>query len=302
MCIRDRNCTTPSRPSSTSAWFHPTSVPRSQPSASDCIHVPVTEISWPKKKSRKLRWWRARPAAANRTRPPTITARPRAPAPPVHPRQRASGALRASATRTRRPGSGAGRRDSSPFGRSRLIDPRGGSVPTAPGLVHHGLESTDLALEGLDLALEAGDALALDPPTLGRIGRGMERGMAPLPRCLILEQLGNLREREARIVAQTFDEAQALQVGLVEEAIVTLGTGSRPKQSDLFVVAHGSGCQPGLRRGLVDVQEPVSRGASLVRGGHERILSPPCRLRECRPRVTSALVVLARGVDGQAYL
>src|SRR5664280_452235 len=255
MCIRDRNCTTPSRPSSTSAWFHPTSVPRSQPSASDCIHVPVTEISWPKKKSRKLRWWRARPAAANRTRPPTITARPRAPAPPVPARQRASGALCASTTRPRRRGSRAGGRDSSPFARSRLVDPRGGSVPTAAGLVHHGLESTDLALEGLDLALEAGDALALDPPALGRIGGGMERGVASLPRRLSLENLGNLREREARIVAQTLDEAQSLQVGLVEEAIVALGSRGRPKQSDLFVVAHGSGSQPDLGRGFVDVQE-----------------------------------------------
>jgi hypothetical protein len=89
-------------------------------------------------------------------------------------------------------------RGSARFLRPHLDDP--GRRPGTPAfrLVHHDLEPLDLALEGLDLALEAGNPLAQNPLALGRIGRGMEGGVAALASGLVLQQLGDLRKGETR--------------------------------------------------------------------------------------------------------
>ncbi len=86
-----------------------------------------------------------------------------------------------------------------------------------------------LRLEGLDLALGTLAGIDEDGATLGRISGRPEPLAVALAGGLVLEQLADLGQREAGVVAQAADEAQAVEVGGVVQAIVAVrsGGGSR---------------------------------------------------------------------------
>ena len=68
-------------------------------------------------------------------------------------------------------------------------------------------------------------AIPQDLQPLGRVGRGVVGLVPALAGGLVLEQLGDLGQREAGVVAQALDEAEPLDVRGVVEAIVTVGPG-----------------------------------------------------------------------------
>ena len=82
---------------------------------------------------------------------------------------------------------------------------------------------------------------------------------------LVLEQLADLREREAGDVAQFVDVADALQVRGVVEAVVALGSGRRTQEADLLVVADRPRRQADLRGHLLDAERRVA-GRPRARG------------------------------------
>ena len=77
----------------------------------------------------------------------------------------------------------------------------------------------------------------------------------PLADVLVLEQLADLREREARVVTQVADELEALEVGVVVQAVVAVRPRGRLEETHLLVVADGPRGQAGLGRDLVDAQQ-----------------------------------------------
>ena len=79
--------------------------------------------------------------------------------------------------------------------------------------------------------------------------------VAALAGRLVLEQLGDLAEREAGVVAKPLDEFEPLDVGFVVEAVVAFGPGRGLEQAQLFVIANGSGRQPDLRGRLLDAEQ-----------------------------------------------
>ena len=93
-----------------------------------------------------------------------------------------------------------------------------------------------------------------------------------LARGVVFEQLADLREREAGVVAQAPDELEPVEVRGVVEAIVAVRAGGRREQPDLLVVTDRAGRQAGLGRDLVDSEEAglgvaVRRGQDRLGGG-----------------------------------
>ena len=78
-------------------------------------------------------------------------------------------------------------------------------------------------------------------------------------RGLVLEQLADLGEREAGVVAEALDEAQPFEVAGVEEAVVAVGSGGRLQQPELLVVADRAGRQADFGRDLLDAEEARAR-------------------------------------------
>ena len=72
---------------------------------------------------------------------------------------------------------------------------------------------------------------------------------------LVLEQLADLGEAEAGVVAEALDEPQPLDVVLVVQAVVAVGSGGRLEQPELLVVADRPGRQAERRRDLLDPQQ-----------------------------------------------
>ena len=101
----------------------------------------------------------------------------------------------------------------------------------------------------------ADQPVAQDTCSFGRIGRGVVRGMAALAGGLVLEQPGDLGEREAGVVAQALDEAEPLQIRVVVEAIVALGAGRGREKPQLLVVAHGARRQSDFGSRLMNAKQ-----------------------------------------------
>ena len=76
----------------------------------------------------------------------------------------------------------------------------------APCLVDHRREPGGLGLEDLDLAVDPLPSVEQERAPLVRIAGLPEPLAVALARGLVLEQLADLREREARVVAQAADE------------------------------------------------------------------------------------------------
>src|SRR5436190_9839509 len=91
-----------------------------------------------------------------------------------------------------------------------LLDARGELVPPNPGVGDHAAQAGDLGPQRLDLAIDPGDAIERKGAPLGRVVGGLEEGLVAEPCHLVLEQLADLPETEARVVAEALDEPQAL--------------------------------------------------------------------------------------------
>ena len=98
----------------------------------------------------------------------------------------------------------------------------------------------------------------------GRVGRLAEPLAVALAGRLVLEQLADLGEREAGVVAKAADELESIEVGGVVEAVVAIGPGRRLEQADLFVIPDPARGHAGLGRHLVDPKQ--ARPGRLGRG------------------------------------
>ena len=169
-----------------------------------------------------------------------------------------------SASPSPAPGAWPGRRRVRPDGR-RGAGPR-------PCLLDHRRQAGRLRLEDLDLVVGAGAGFEEERAPLVAVAGLAEALAVALARGVVLEQLADLREREAGVVAQAADELEPVEVRGVVEAVVAVRAGGRREQADLFVVADRAGRQAGLGRDLVDAQEAglgvaVRRGQGRLGGG-----------------------------------
>ena len=126
-----------------------------------------------------------------------------------------------------------------------------------------GFEQRDLAIDAVARFLEVAAALV-------RIGRLAEALAITLAGDLILEQLADLGQREAGVVAQALDETQAFDVGWVVQAVVAVGAGGRLEEPDLLVVADRPGGQAEFGEGLERGRGRTDPAIQLLRGGRLR--------------------------------
>jgi len=150
----------------------------------------------------------------------------------------------------------------------------GGEVPAAVagGFDHRG-QAGGLALERLDLAVHPIDRVHEDRASLVGVAGRAEALAVALAGRLVLEELADLGEAEPGVVAQAADVAQPLEVGLVVEAVVALGSGSGLEEPALLVIADGSGRQARLGGDLVDPKE--ARGVGRGHGHRATIVAEP---------------------------
>src|SRR5215212_3563226 len=122
-------------------------------------------------------------------------------------------------------------------------------------LPDHRGEPDLLLAERSDLAIDPGEGVADDRPALGLIAARPEPSPVASSGCVVLEQLADLGEAEPRVVAEALDEAQALDVIVVEEPIRALGAGGGLEQADLLVVPDRPRRQAEDGRNLLDAEE-----------------------------------------------
>jgi hypothetical protein len=101
----------------------------------------------------------------------------------------------------------------------------------------------------------ADQPVAQDTCSFGRIGSGVESSVAALAGRLVLEQSGDLGQREAGVVAKPLYEAKPLQIRVVVEAVVAFRSSRWGEQPDLLVVAHGTRRQPDFGSRLMNTQQ-----------------------------------------------
>ena len=132
--------------------------------------------------------------------------------------------------------------------------------PPVPGLGDHGLEPLDLAPQAVTWWSTRARASTTIVAALRGVVRGAEPVAVPGAGLLVLEQLADLREREAGVVAQPADEPEPLEVLGVVQAIVALGAGGGCEEAELLVVADRPRREPGLGGDLLDPEESGSGG------------------------------------------
>src|SRR5690349_20859879 len=121
--------------------------------------------------------------------------------------------------------------------------------------VDHIREADGLRLESLDLALDAVARVIDQCEPLTRVVRGAESFAIALPSGLVLQQLADLGEREARLVAQLLDRPQTLEIRRVVQAVGAFRTGRGLEETDFFVVPDRARRQAGLCGDLLDLEE-----------------------------------------------
>src|SRR5205823_12071118 len=109
-----------------------------------------------------------------------------------------------------------------------------------------------------------------DRASLGGVGGLAEPGAIAGSGSLILEQLADFREAEARVVTTALDEPQPLDVVRVEEAVVAARPTGRLEEAELLVVADRPRRQPEHRRDLLDPEK--RRGGCVGVGGRGKIV------------------------------
>jgi hypothetical protein len=84
--------------------------------------------------------------------------------------------------------------------------------PASVRFGNHRLEPIDLRPQGADLAVDAAHRIFEDRPSFGLIGRRTKAAPVADPGEIILEELTDLREAEAGVVAESLDEPQPLEI------------------------------------------------------------------------------------------
>src|SRR2546430_1890445 len=135
--------------------------------------------------------------------------------------------------------------------RARRSGPRGGGG--GPRGIDHALEALDLGPQGRDLAVDPLDAFTQQGALLRRVGGRAEAGARLRPGVLVLEQLADLGQAEAGVVAQALDELEARDVVRVVEP-VRPARARRLQEPDLLVVADRPRGQPDLVGDLLDAE------------------------------------------------
>ena len=151
-----------------------------------------------------------------------------------------------------------------------------------------------LCLEDRDLVVDPGARVQDERAPLVRVAGRLEALAIALAGVLVLEQLADLGEREAGVVAQAPDEPQALEVRGVVQAIVAVGARGRLEQTDLLVVADRAGRQAGLGGDLLDPQQRRIPGVSVAAGRSAGVVISP------RPTTTLTLRKGYVGPSGRA--
>ena len=139
-------------------------------------------------------------------------------------------------------------------------------APPAAGVGDHRIEAGALGDERLDLPIDPGGRVLEQRAALGLVAGRSETLSIALARRLVLEQLADLGEREPGVVAQGADEAQALEVGRVEQAVGAVRSGGGLQEAHLFVVADRAGRQAGLGGDILDPEEGGYVGVAGVAG------------------------------------
>ena len=134
------------------------------------------------------------------------------------------------------------------------------------------VEAGTLGDERLDLPIDPRGRVLEQRASLGLVAGRPEPLSIALARGLVLEQLADLGEREPGVVAQGADEAQALEVGCVEQAVGAVRPGGGLQEAHLFVVADRAGRQAGLGGDILDPEEGGFGGG---RGGREGLRGHP---------------------------
>ncbi len=124
----------------------------------------------------------------------------------------------------------------------------------------HRAQPLDLLTEGRDLSVDALDRIAEDRLPLAGIGGGSELDPVARTDRLVLEQLADLRQREAGIVTQPANEPQTIEVLGVVQPVGALGPGSGLEQAELLVVADRPWREAGLGGHLVDLEQAIGHG------------------------------------------
>src|SRR5690242_20486354 len=133
--------------------------------------------------------------------------------------------------------------------------------PTPFGVLDHRLESLRLGPKRRHLALDASEGVVEDRPPLGEVTSRAEADAVAAAGRLVLEQLRDLCQAEAGVIPEVLDEAEALDVVIVVEPVVTLAPGGRGEQAELLVIADRPRRQTEGRRDLLDAEQAaVGRG------------------------------------------
>jgi hypothetical protein len=149
------------------------------------------------------------------------------------------------------------------------------SVEVCPAFargVDHRRQPPGLGLEGLDLSLDAVARVLEDRATLVGVLRGAEELAVALAGGLVLEELADLGEREAGVVAQLLDGPQPLEVRGVVQAIGPAGPCRRLEEPDLLVITDRAARQAGLGGDLLDLEEARRGLGRRDLRGHQPIL------------------------------
>ena len=210
--------------------------------ATCCIQVPISEMSWPDEEQPVVPVVEGGRSASEPSRRSRENARARSSGSAGRPAW-GRRLVRDGATARRRPRRGARR------GARRRVRASSIMVARRAALVSRiSIWRSTRASASTRIARRSAGSLRLAEPLAIAFAGG-----------LVLEQLADLGEREPRVVAEAADEQQALEVGLVVEPVIATGARRRLEQADLLVVADRARRQPGLRRHLVDAQQPGRR-------------------------------------------
>ena len=145
-------------------------------------------------------------------------------------------------------------------------------APPGAGVRDHRVQPGALGFERLDLALDPGGGVVQQGTPFGLVTGRPETQSIALARGLVLEQLADLGQREAGVVAQGAEEAQALQVGRVEQPVGAVRSGGGLQEADLLVITDRAGRQAGLGGNILD---PKEGGLGGCRGGRKSLGGRP---------------------------
>ena len=122
------------------------------------------------------------------------------------------------------------------------------------GGADHVRQAFGLGFERRDLPIDTTAGILEDRSSLPRVLGGTKALPIPLAGDLVLEQLADLGQGEARVVAELLDVAKAVEVRLVVQPVRPPERAGRLEEADLLVVPDRPSGQPGVGRHLLDTR------------------------------------------------